>query len=411
MVITLALFSFVKTIYFSNDVIGTKIIIYQNNYYIFGNVLSNAFVIKLNQFKTAIWSKVIYNVNISDAVIYKDTIFLFTNFPFFSIIKMDKDGNLINSITYSSSESFDKIFFSDAFGNLYLTSGNIILKINHLGRIMFSKSLSNVDYCNGTNDFYLLCRYNFQDLAIIKIDINGNILKSKSFGLYNSTFPIKLFRINGKFYVFSQYSDISNKYFIFIASLDTSLNQVFWSKIYKPVDNINLYVSSVEIIDNKFIIAGNHFNDIFFISIDTLGNLLFSRKSKSLALEQNPKIFNNTILFYNQDSLSIFDFNVNDGSSCILDTILPLIIYNISTKPFQNISINSSDYEYSILDYPISEIDISVYENSYCKVSISEKQSVDNFRNFYSLNGAVSNCNLKNFKIYLSKGKKILKVK
>jgi hypothetical protein len=411
MVITLALFSFVKTIYFSNDVIGTKIIIYQNNYYIFGNVLSNAFVMKLNQFKTAIWSKVIYNVNISDAVIYKDTIFLFTNFPFFSIIKMDKDGNLINSITYSSSESFDKIFFSDAFGNLYLTSGNIILKINHLGRIMFSKFLSNVDYCNGTNDFYLLCRYNFQDLAIIKIDINGNILKSKSFGLYNSTFPIKLFRINGKFYVFSQYSDISNKYFIFIASLDTSLNQVFWGKIYKPVDNINLYVSSVELIDNKFIIAGNHFNDIFFISIDTLGNLLFSRKSKSLALEQNPKIFNNTILFYNQDSLSIFDFNVNDGSSCILDTILPLIIYNISTKPFQNISINSSDYEYSILDYPISEIDISVYENSYCKVSVSEKQSVDNFRNFYSLNGAVSNCNLKNFKIYLSKSKKILKVK
>jgi len=411
MVITLALFSFVKTIYFSNDVIGTKIIIYQNNYYVFGNVLSNAFVIKLNQFKTAIWSKVIYNVNISDAVIYKDTIFLFTNFPFFSIIKMDKDGNLINSITYSSNESFDKIFFSDAFGNLYLTSGNIILKINHLGRIMFSKSLSNVDYCNGTNDFYLLCRYNFQDLAIIKIDINGNILKSKSFGLYNLTFPIKLFRINGKFYVFSQYSDISNKYFIFIASLDTSLNQVLWSKIYKPVDNINLYVSSVELIDNKFIIAGNHFNDIFFISIDTLGNLLFSRKSKSLALEQNPKIFNNTILFYNQDSLSIFDFNVNDGSSCILDTILPLIIYNISTKPFQNISINSSDYEYSILDYPISEIDISVYENSYCKVSVSEKQSVNNFRNFYSLNGAVSNCNLKNFKIYLSKGKKILKVK
>jgi len=411
MVITLALFSFVKTIYFSNDVIGTKIIIYQNNYYIFGNVLSNAFVIKLNQFKTAIWSKVIYNVNISDAVIYKDTIFLFTNFPFFSIIKMDKDGNLINSITYSSSESFDKIFFSDAFENLYLTSGNIILKINHLGRIMFSKSLSNVDYCNGTNDFYLLCRYNFQDLAIIKIDINGNILKSKSFGLYNSTFPIKLFRINGKFYVFSQYSDISNKYFIFIASLDTSLNQVFWSKIYKPVDNINLYVSSVEIIDNKFIIAGNHFNDIFFISIDTLGNLLFSRKSKSLALEQNPKIFNNTILFYNQDSLSIFDFNVNDGSSCILDTILPLSIYNISTKPIQNVSIISSDYEYSILDYPISEIDISVYENSYCKVSVSEKQRVDNFRNFYSLNGAVSNCNLKNFKIYLSKGKKILKVK
>jgi hypothetical protein len=411
MVITLALFSFVKTIYFSNDVIGTKIIIYQNSYYIFGNVLSNAFVIKLNQFKTTIWSKVIYNVNISDAVIYKDTIFLFTNFPFFSIIKMDKDGNLINSITYSSSESFDKIFFSDAFENLYLTSGNIILKINHLGRIMFSKSLSNVDYCNGTNDFYLLCRYNFQDLAIIKIDINGNILKSKSFGLYNSTFPIKLFRINGKFYVFSQYSDISNKYFIFIASLDTSLNQVFWSKIYKSVDNISLYISSVELIDNKFIIAGNHFNDIFFISIDTLGNLLFSRKSKSLALEQNPKIFNNTILFYNQDSLSIFDFNVNDGSSCILDTILPLIIYNISTKPFQNISINSSDYEYSILDYPISEIDISVYENSYCKVSVSEKQSVNNFRNFYSLNGAVSNCNLKNFKIYLSKGKKILKVK
>ena len=411
MVITLALFSFVKTIYFSNNVIGTKIIIYQNSYYIFGNVLSNAFVIKLNQFKTTIWSKVIYNVNISDAVIYKDTIFLFTNFPFFSIIKMDKDGNLINSITYSSSESFDKIFFSDAFGNLYLTSGNIILKINHLGRIMFSKSLSNVDYCNGTNDFYLLCRYNFQDLAVIKIDINGNILKSKSFGLYNSTFPIKLFRINGKFYVFSQYSDISNKYFIFIASLDTSLNQVLWSKIYKPVDNINLYISSVEIIDNKFIIAGNHFNDIFFISIDTLGNLLFSRKSKSLALEQNPKIFNNTILFYNQDSLSIFDFNVNDGSSCILDTILPLSIYNISTKPFQNISINSSDYEYSILDYPISEINISVYENSYCKVSVSEKQSVDNFRNFYSLNGAVSNCNLKNFKIYLSKGRKILKVK
>jgi len=411
MVITLALFSFVKTIYFSNDVIGTKIIIYQNSYYIFGNVLSNAFVIKLNQFKTTIWSKVIYNVNISDAVIYKDTIFLFINFPFFSIIKMDKDGNLINSITYSSSESFDKIFFSDAFGNLYLTSGNIILKINHLGKIMFSKSLSNVDYCNGTNDFYLLCRYNFQDLAIIKIDINGNILKSKSFGLYNSTFPIKLFRINGKFYVFSQYSDISNKYFIFIASLDTSLNQVLWSKIYKPVDNINLYISSVELIDNKFIIAGNHFNDIFFISIDTLGNLLFSRKSKSLALEQNPKIFNNTILFYNQDSLSIFDFNVNDGSSCILDTILPLSIYNISTKPFQNISINSSDYEYSILDYPISEINISVYENSYCKVSVSEKQSVDNFRNFYSLNGAVSNCNLKNFKIYLSKGRKILKVK
>jgi len=62
MVITLALFSFVKTIYFSNNVIGTKIIIYQNNYYIFGNVLSNAFVIKLNQFKTTIWSKVIYNV-------------------------------------------------------------------------------------------------------------------------------------------------------------------------------------------------------------------------------------------------------------------------------------------------------------------------------------------------------------
>jgi hypothetical protein len=411
MVITLTLFSFVKTIYFSNNVLVTKIIIYQNNYYIFGNVLSNAFVIKLNQFKTAIWSKVIYNVNISDAVIYKDTIFLFTNFPFFSIIKMDKDGNLITSITYSSSESFDKIFFSGVFGNLYLTSGNIILKINHLGKIMFSKSLSNVDYCKGTDDFYLLCRYNFQDLAIIKIDINGNILKSKSFGLYNSTFPIKLFRINGKFYVFSQYSDISNKYFIFIASLDTSLNQVFWSKIYKPVDNINLYISSVEIIDNKFIIAGNHFNDIFFISIDTLGNLLFSRKSKSLALEQNPKIFNNTILFYNQDSLSIFDFNVNDGSSCILDTILPLSIYNISTKPIQNVSIISSDYEYSILDYPISEIDISVYENSYCKVSVSEKQGVDNFRNFYSLNGAVSNCNLKNFKIYLSKGKKILKVK
>jgi len=102
--------------------------------------------------------------------------------------------------------------------------------------------------------------------------------------------------------------------------------------------------------------------------------IYYFQESKSLALEQNPKIFNNTILFYNQDSLSIFDFNVNDGSSCILDTILPLSIYNISTKPIQNISINSSDYEYSILDYPISEIDISVYENSYCKVSVSEKQ-------------------------------------
>jgi len=408
--ITLVLFNFVKTIYFSNYVLGIKIIIYQNNYYIFGNVQSNAFIIKLNQFKTTIWSKAIYNVNISDAIIRNDTIFLFSNYPFFSIIKVDKDGNLISSITYSSSEVFDKNFFSDVFGNLYLTSGNIILKLNNLGRIIFSKSLSNVDYCNGTNDFYLLCRYNFQDLAILKIDINGNILKSKLFGLYNSTFPIKLFRINDKLYVFSQFTDISQKYFIFVASLDTSLNQVFWSKIYKTIDNINLYVSSVELLNGKFIISGNYFNDIFFFAIDTFGNLLFSRRSKNIALEQNPKIFNNTILFYNQDSLSIFDFNLNDGSSCILDTILPLNVYNIPTKPIQNVSIFSNDYDYSIIDYPISGINFLVYENSYCKVSIFENEKFKNVKNLYNLDGSISNCS-KNFKIYISNGRKILKLK
>jgi len=371
MAITLVLFNFVKTIYFSNNALGIKIIIYQNNYYIFGNIQNNAFIIKLNQYRTTIWSKAIYNISISDAIIRKDTIFLFSNYPFFSIIKVDNDGNLISSITYSSNEVFDKIFFSDVFGNLYLTSGNIILKLNYSGKIMFSKSLSNVDYCNGTNDFYLLCRYNFQDLVILKIDINGNILKSKSFGLYNSTFPIKLFRINERIYVFSQFTDISQKYFIFIASLD---------------------------------------NDIFFISIDTLGNLLFSRKSKSIALEQNPKIFNNTILFYNQDSLSIFDFNLNDGSSCILDTILPLSIYNISTKPIQNVSIISSDYDYSIMNYPISGINFLVYENSYCKVSIFENEKFKNFKNLYNLDGSISNCS-KNFRIYISKGRKVFKLK
>ena len=410
MVITLTLFNFVKTIYFSNNAIGMKIISYQNNYYIFGNVQSNAFIIKLNQYRTAIWSKAIYNISISDAIIINDTIFLFSSYPFFSIVKVDKDGNLISSITYNSSETFDKIFFSDIFGNLYLTSGNIILKLNKLGKIIFSKSFSNVDYCSGTIDFYLLCRYNFQDLAILKVDINGNILKSKSFGLYNSTFPIKLFRINKKIYVFSQFTDISQKYFIFIASLDTSLNQVFWSKVYKANDNINLYVSSVEFINDKFIISGNYFNDIFFFGIDTLGNLLFSRRSKSLALEQNPKIFKNTILFYNQDSLSIFDFDLNDGSSCLLDTILPLNVYNISTKPIQNISIFSNDYEYSIINYPISSVDFLVYENSYCKVSISENEKIKNFKNFYNLNGSISNCS-KNFRIYISNGKKILKLK
>jgi len=410
MAITLVLFNFVKTIYFSNNALGIKIIIYQNNYYIFGNVQNNAFIIKLNQYRTTIWSKAIYNISISDAIIRKDTIFLFSNYPFFSIIKVDNDGNLISSITYSSNEVFDKIFFSDVFGNLYLTSGNIILKLNYSGKIMFSKSLSNVDYCNGTNDFYLLCRYNFQDLVILKIDINGNILKSKSFGLYNSTFPIKLFRINERIYVFSQFTDISQKYFIFIASLDTSLNQVFWSKVYKTIDNVNLYVSSVEFVNGKFIISGNYFNDIFFISIDTLGNLLFSRKSKSIALEQNPKIFNNTILFYNQDSLSIFDFNLNDGSSCILDTILPLSIYNISTKPIQNVSIISSDYDYSIMNYPISGINFLVYENSYCKVSIFENEKFKNFKNLYNLDGSISNCS-KNFRIYISKGRKVFKLK
>jgi len=410
MAISLTLFSFVKTLYFAQYVIPVKLLKYQNNYYLFGNYNYNSFLIKLNNFKVVVYSKIIYNTNISDVIIKNDTIIIFSSYPYFSIVKLTTDGNLISSITYEAYSSINYKFFSDVFGSLYLTSGNYIIKLKPNLKIDWINAYNNVDFCNGTNDFYILCRYNYSDLAILKIDLNGNILKSKAFGPYNNTFPLKIIRIKDKIYVFSQFTDISLKYYIFISKVDSSLNQVFWAKIYKTRDNINLYVSDILEIDNKFLIMGSYYNDIFYFLIDTLGNLIFSKRSNNLALEQYPYGYENSIYFYNQDSLSLFELNTVDGSSCLNDTNLIIDVFDISVKPFYNISLSYNSINPNLVNYPISSLDISVYENSYCKVDIYEKNSNNSYKKeIYDINGRFSNCNSK--KIYIIKeGKKVRKV-
>ncbi|MEO0152160.1 MAG: hypothetical protein ABIL61_06705 [candidate division WOR-3 bacterium] len=410
MVIILALFSNVKTLYFVNDVTPIKVLKYGNEYYLFGIYQYNSFVIKLNAFKVPIWSRMIYNTNLSDAIIQKDTIIIFSNYPLFSIVKLDVNGNLISYITYDTQNNFSYNFFADIFNDFYLTAGNYVLKLKNNGKIDWIKSYSNVDFCKGTSNFYLFCRYSYNKASIIKIDQNGNILKAKTFGIYNSITPIKAFSIKDKIYAFAQYTDISLKYYIWIVSMDTQLNTIFWSKIYKPVDNIDLYITDIQYVNDRFVISGNYFNEVFFFSIDTLGNLLFSRRSNTSSLENNAKLFDNLIYFYKQDSLIIFEFDLNSGLSCYSDTMLQIVVLDIYSEPFSDIQINLNDVNATLYNYPITTIDFTPYENSYCRVNVNEeKKFYISDCEIYDINGRYLGKNLKKLKknnVYILKDKK-----
>ncbi len=419
MVITLALFNFVKTLYFSNGPISIKILKYNNDYYLFGNHQSNSFVIKLNSFKVLTWSKILYNNNLSDAIIRKDTIFIFSNYPLFSIIKLDLNGNLISSSTFETYNTTEYKFFFELFGNFYLTSTSSILRIRSNGKIDWIKSYSNASFCIGTANFYILCRYNTNLLMIMKIDVNGSVIKSRTFGIYNTTTPIRMFQINDKLYIFASYVDISNKQYIFISSVDTSLSNVVWSKILKPNDNSNVYLTDVENFDNNFILVGSNktLTDIFYLSIDTMGNIVFQRKSKSSSIEQSARLYKNSIFLYKQDSLAIFDVDVNDGSSCYLDTSFNLVSYNINTLPFSDVQITVNDVSFDSVSYPITDNSFLLVENEYCDVSVDERYSkLPQILGIYDLDGRYLGCELRNLrknKVYIiSDGKnrrKILK--
>ncbi len=417
MVITLALFSFVKTLYFSIGATSIKILKYNNNYYLFGNYQSNSFVIKLNSYKVVIWSKVLYDNNLTDAIIRNDTIFIFSNYPYFSTIKLDLNGNLISSSTFEIYNTGEYKVFSELFGSFYLTGSNYIIKVKNNGKIDWVKSYSNANFCIGTTNFYILCRHDMGLLVIMKIDANGNVIKSKAFGIYNTTTPIKMFRINDKFYIFASYVDISNKLYIFISSIDTSLSNIIWSKVLKPSDNSNIYLTSIDNFNNHFILVGSDktLTDIFYLSIDTLGNIIFQRKSESASIEQSARLYKNSIFFYKQDSLALFDIDVNDGSSCYLDTSFNLVPYNISTFPFSDIQINVNDVNFNIVSYPITDNAFVPIENEYCEVSVNEKDSkFSQVLGIYDLDGRYLGCELKHLKkneVYIiSDGKRKRKI-
>lgn len=413
MAISLILFSFVRSFYFSNDVIPVKIIKYNQNYYLFGNVNNNGFVMKLNAFKTNVWNRVIYNISISDAFIKNDTIFILSYFPYFSIVKITTDGNISNSITYDTYDNTNYNMFSDVFGNLYISTFSRIMKLDKKLKLQWIRGYDLIDACGGTSEFLLLCRYNFSHLAILKIGLDGEILKAKSYGLYSTTNPVKLIRKNNKLYIFSQFVDISMKYYVFISAIDTSLNTIFWSKVYKPRDNIDLYVNDVREIGNNFIVLGAHFNDIFYFSIDTLGNLVFSKKSNNPSLERYPRITDSTIYFYNGDSLSVFDINTINGSSCLNDMDFIIDVYNIVPRPLLDISITYTDKTWELINYEISGNSFLTDEKTYCKVNIEEKHEEVFSSAIYSITGR--NCLHKGLGLYIqrtNKGyKKIIKRK
>ncbi|MCS7245835.1 MAG: hypothetical protein N2504_06955 [candidate division WOR-3 bacterium] len=402
MVIFSILFNFVRSFYFSNDVIPVKIIKYNQNYFLFGIVNNNSFVMKLNPFKTNVWNRVIHNVSISDAFIRNDTIFILSYFPFFSIVKITTNGDFLSSITYDTYDNTNYNVFSDIFGNIYISTFSHIMKLDRKLKLQWIKEYSLIDICNGTGDFFLLCRYNFSHLAILKINLDGEVLKAKSYGLYSTTNPIKIIRRNDKLYIFSQYVDISTRYYIFISAIDTSLNSVFWSKVYKPRDNVDLYVSDVKEVGSNFIVLGSHFNDIFYFSIDTLGNLIFSKKSNNPSLEKHPKISENTIYYYNHDSLSVFDINIVDGSSCLNDMDFIIDVYNVVPRPLLGISINYTNKAWEMVNYQISGNSFLTSENTYCKVSIDETINKPIF-NSITYNIAGRNCTYKSSGIYILK--------
>ncbi|MEO0203285.1 MAG: hypothetical protein ABIL37_06170 [candidate division WOR-3 bacterium] len=409
--IILALFSYVKTIYFVNDISPIKIIKDADNYYLTGVYQSNSFIIKLNSYKVPVWSKIIYNVTLSEAIISKDTIILFSNFPLFSIVKLNSNGDLISFSSYDIQNTSSLQFFADIFGNSYLIAHNYLIKLKNNIKVDWIKSYSNVDFCKGTHDFYLFCRYNFNAPSILKVDQDGNLLKAKTFGIYSPIFPIEVFLIDDKIYAFAQYTDISLKYYIWIVCLDSFFN-VIWSKVYKPFDNLSLYVTDIEYVNNQFIISGNYFNEIFFFSIDMLGNIIFSRRSNTLSFENNPKLNKNTIYFYKQDSLAIFDFDLNDGSNCYYDTLFNIVSYDIYSEVSSDITINVDSVNAIFYQYPITQLDFLPYEKAYCKVSIDELENSKFLKcDAYNINGRYVGSDIKNLNsgIYIKNKRKFLK--
>lgn len=228
--------------------------------------------------------------------------------------KLDINGNIVwnkvfgtnNSNGYTISQLGNKIVIA---GNNNNDGGNAEIHcIDENGNQNWSKefdlggnediiSISNIE-----NDIVLIGNTNafgnMFDILFIKTEQSGNVLLAKTIGTDYLDEPRRIIKCkdNSGFLIIGSHSTLTNEFDAFIIKVNND-GEVLWSYLYGG-DDSELLSDGVELENGNFIFTGTSYSfgnisndgDIWVLSTDSLGNILFSRNYGKFGTDRGKRI-------------------------------------------------------------------------------------------------------------------------
>ncbi len=201
----------------------------------------------------------------------------------YGTIRNESANDIITFNDNSSVVSANNYMFPD--------SGFLLLKINEIGNVVWSKRISTTFYNQGFAPFHLEKTYdqnilvsysNLSEFILIKLDTAGNLIWSNSYSI--PSFPGGFYRVYKTrdlgFILWASYNDSIDRWLILKTD---SLGNSQWCKSYNIDSSSSLIGQSfVQTDDGNFLMSGiyepnlssNYF--LFTMKLDTLGNAIHS---------------------------------------------------------------------------------------------------------------------------------------
>ena len=217
------------------------------------------------------------------------------------ILKLDRSGNVLWSKTVGSASLEELYWVESTEDSAFVVCGTIrklpnfpneleVFKIDDSGNVLWKKRYtitgSEVAHCirSVPGGFLLICETDNgtdYDFAVIRLDLNGDVLWNHTYGTNEFDIPIHAERTSDGGYLIGGNSRVGNYYSsVYLVKID-SIGNFLWSKKYNTSPAFSKCSLSrvLETQDHGFIIAGATnadnlvINDALLIRTDSVGNM------------------------------------------------------------------------------------------------------------------------------------------
>jgi hypothetical protein len=373
-------------------------------------VNEDIYLIKTDSYGDTIWTKIFGGTDDDYSNSVKQTndggyIIVGTTYSFGGnsdayLIKTDSFGNLEWSKTYGGGD-FDagtSIEQTNDGGYILLGSTNSfvfgawLLKLNMSGNIVWKKIFQNTfpRCAKQTNDNGYIILGTIDSLALngdvllIKTNINGGIVWTKSIGGPRTEYPISIQQTNDKGYIIVgsswSFSSINAKKFLIKTD---SLGNTLWSKIYGEQNGTSVHQTP----DNGYIISGTsgdlgaNRTDACLIKTDSLGNVNWSKafgsENYDNGTDAEPTSDGGYVLMgsfgmtnggFVNEKFYLIKTDQNGNSQCNQSNLVPNDSTVIFTEKVPIINV----YTWGLSAIPITQVGSGCIVEDLCTVGISE---------------------------------------